>query len=63
MLNTAVKRPQFLATATINLHTAVAMDRLLSEACTAAILLLPPQSAAGRKLAGRWMRHGYLPVR
>jgi len=31
MLNTAVKRPHFLATATINLHAAVAMDLLLSE--------------------------------
>jgi hypothetical protein len=31
MLNTAVKRPQFRAAATINLHTAVAMDFLLSE--------------------------------
>ena len=34
MLNTAVKRPHFLATAKINLHAAAAMDFLLSEATT-----------------------------
>ena len=32
VLNTAIKSPQFLTTATINLHAALAMDFLLSEA-------------------------------
>jgi len=31
MLNTALKSPHFLTTATINLHVATAMDFLLSE--------------------------------
>lgn len=35
MLNTALKSPHFLATATINLQAAAAMDFLLSEAATA----------------------------
>jgi len=34
MLNTAVKHPHFLATATINLHAAAAMDFLLIESDT-----------------------------
>ena len=35
MLNTALKSPHFLTTATINLHAAAAMDFLLSEAAAA----------------------------